>query len=174
MFRSMPPVTIGFLACALAVTLSAQRGTTQPSGRGATGGAAPNASVEQQVVEASNEWADALYRNDVEAIDRLLAEDYITIQMTPTGGVALIEKVPQLDNLRQTAATRQRAVRPLDRVRVRVYGNEAILTAAAAYKAAGGESTQAIISEVWVNAAGRWRLSHFQPAPAVRLQPAGG
>jgi ketosteroid isomerase-like protein len=168
MFRATPLMTFGFLACAAAATLSAQRGSPQPPGRGA----AP-ASVEQQVLQASSEWADALYRNDLDAIDGLLADDFITVRMTQTGGVALVEKKPQLENLRQTAATRQRAVRTLERVRVRTYGQVAILTALASYKAGEGvgQSTQAVISEVWVNTGGRWRLTHFQPAPAIRIGP---
>jgi hypothetical protein len=49
---------------------------------------------------------------------------------------------------------------------VKSYGNVAILTAVATFAAetpAGGvQRTQGLISEVWVNMGGRWRLTHFQ------------
>jgi ketosteroid isomerase-like protein len=132
--------------------------------------AAPPPSVEQQVLQASSEWADAASKNDVEALDRLLADDYVTIQQTGNS-LGLIEKPVQLDSARKAAVAPTKTTRALSRVRVKVYGNVAILTALASYEtqvAAGGvQRTQGFVSEVWVNIGGRWRLTHFQPTLQV-------
>jgi ketosteroid isomerase-like protein len=127
--------------------------------------AAPPPSVEQQVLQASSQWAEAASKNDVDALDRLLADDYVTIQQTGNS-LGLMEKSVQLDSARKAAGTPTGTTRTLSRVRVKSYGNVAILTALASYEAprAGGvQRTQGLICEVWVNANGRWQLTHFQP-----------
>ena len=49
----------------------------------------------------------------------------------------------------------------------REYGNVAVLTALATYKQSGprrdGVTSRAVITEIWVNDKGQWRLAHFQP-----------
>src|SRR5688572_12907593 len=97
--RPAAPV-FGWLAVAMWVSMWMAQDPTAVS-------AAPQvidrSTVEQQVIRASNEWADALSRGDLEAVDRLLADDFITIQQT-TGGVVLLEKPVQMDMLRKNAA----------------------------------------------------------------------
>ena len=133
--------------------------TPQPSS------AQPSSAIEQQVIAASNEWDDALYRNDLEALARILTDDFLTIQIA-RNGVAVVEKPAQLEVLRRGGDTRPRQRRKLDRVRVRVHGDTAILTAVAIYGEA--PATRSVISEVWARTDGKWRLMHFQPTPAVR------
>jgi ketosteroid isomerase-like protein len=153
------------LICAAAQPVSASQ---------ARRGAQPRANIEEQVLQASNAWADALYRNDVEAVDRLLADDFVTIQQAGTS-MALIEKSVQLDSLRKTGASRPKFKRQLSRTRVKSFGNVAILTALASYEiesaTAPPQKAQALISEVWVNSGGMWRLTHFQPTAMLTQAP---
>jgi ketosteroid isomerase-like protein len=119
------------------------------------------------VIAASNEWDDALYRNDLEALTLILADDFLTIQVA-RNGVAVVEKEPQLELLRRGGDARPRQRRKLDRVRVRMHGDTAILTAVATYGEAPAQTTRSVITEVWARTDGKWRLMHFQPTPAVR------
>jgi ketosteroid isomerase-like protein len=157
---SLYVIALGLLCPGMVKAQSGQRGK-------ATG---PQPSVEQQVLQASREWADALSRNDVEAVDRLLADDAITIQQSGNN-LALIEKPVQLESLRKAGASRPKSKRELSRVRVKNYGNVAILTALASYEAqlpnGGQQRSQGLICEVWVNVGGGWRLTHFQPTAEV-------
>jgi ketosteroid isomerase-like protein len=126
------------------------------------------------VLQASSAWALAMQKNDYDAMGRLMADDFTTIQQTSTSAV-LLNKAQQLEALRQSAAVRAGAQRTLDNATVRIHGTVGILTAIATYSAQtaqGPLKTQALITEVWVNEGGAWRMSHFQAATAPRR--AGG
>jgi ketosteroid isomerase-like protein len=159
----MAPLLVAIMADAPALR-------AQTAGPGAP--ASSLAVIEKEVLAASTAWADALYRQDVDALERILADDYVTIQVTPTG-TALVEREVQLALVRKAPASSIRAPRELTRVRVRTYGGTvAILTGVATYRTptAGGpgQVAQAVIAEVWVKSGGSWRLSHFQPAAVGR------
>ena len=138
-------------------------------GQGPGGPVLPEATV----IAASDAWAQALQKNDVEAIDRLLTDDFITIQQTPDG-VATISKPVQLDALKKTATTRPRLERQLSQTKVKMLadGNVAILTAVASYKGTDPNgaplATQGVITEVWVRQGGTWRMTYFQPTNILR------
>ena len=119
------------------------------------------------MIAASTEWDDALYRNDLEALTRILTDDFLTIQVA-RNGVAVVEKPAQLEVLRRGGDTVTRQRRKLDRIRVRVHGDTAILTAVATYGEAPAQTTRSVITEVWARTDGKWRLMHFQPTPAIR------
>ena len=133
-------------------------------------GAAP-ARAEAQVIAASDAWAQALQKNDIETIERLLTDDFMSIQQTPEAVVS-ITKAAQIDALKKTAATRPRLERQLSKSQVKMLGDVAILTGAATFKgtdASGAAvSTQGVIMEVWVRQNGTWRLTHFQPVNVLR------
>ncbi len=121
-------------------------------------------------MQASNAWALAVLRNDFDAVTRLLADDFTTVQQTPTS-VVLLNKTQQLEVLRQSTQTRPEAQRTLENASVRIHGTVGILTAIATYTgktAQGPLRTQALITEIWVNEGGTWRMTHFQAATAPR------
>jgi hypothetical protein len=41
--------------------------------------------IEQQVLAASVQWFDAVVRHDAGALERLLADDFVTLQPSPAG-----------------------------------------------------------------------------------------
>ena len=131
------------------------------------------ASIDQQVIQASQEWFDALNRGDVEVLERVELNDFLAIQQSPQG-IAVASKNDQIAGVRKST-NRVKVARELAETQVRKYGNVAILTGVATYRGttSAGRSlnSQAFTSEVWVNEGGKWRLAHFQPM-AVPPRPA--
>ena len=122
--------------------------------------------VESQVMEASREWFTALMQGDFQAVDRLETDDFLTVQQAP-GAVAVVDKAQQLASLRKAGDKRPRFDRELSGVKVRTYGQTAVLTALATYRQPGDKGqavAQAVVTEVWVNESGRWRIAHLQSA----------
>ncbi len=122
--------------------------------------------LEQQIVDQSERWADAIEQNDLETIDALMAEDFVLVQATPQG-IAMVGKATQLKTLERRSAAVSGAARMLGGITVRTHGGDmAILTAVATYSAEGttGEplTTQAVITEVWTDDGAGWKISHFQ------------
>lgn len=128
---------------------------------------APAPNVEKQVIQTSNEWFAALMAGDIEALDRLQTDDFLTVQEGP-GVVGVVDKAQQMENLRKVGDNRPRFERTLAAVKVRQYGNVAILTGLATFRRPGPRQraivNQSVVTEVWVTDSGRWRLAHFQTA----------
>lgn len=148
-------------ACAALLTVA---------GRPAAAQQRPDVSAaDQEVIAASNAWFDALAKRDATALDRLLAPDFLTIQVGPRG-VGVIGKAAQVDSVRKGGGIPPSTRRTLSRVQVRTYGTTAMLTAVAAFEADGPAGAKlrnnAMISELWVNQGGQWRLAHYQPTNA--------
>jgi hypothetical protein len=133
-------------------------------------------SAEQEIVAASDRWFDALLRNDPVALDELEGDGFMIVQHSPKG-IMLLEKTAQLKSLRPVA-TRPPLRRELSRVKIRRYENVAILTATATLRNETSTTppNQAVVTEIWVNEKGRWRIVHFEPldVPAVSAPPAKG
>ena len=124
-------------------------------------------SLEQQIRDASDALFAALGRRDLKAVETLLTDDFLSIQPLPQGA-ALVDKPTQLKLIRDVNQPRPNVERELTMVKVRSYGNVAVLTAFARYrgKAPNGAvlvATQSVISEIWVTSGGGWRLAHMQP-----------
>ena len=135
----------------------------------AQGTAGATARIDDEVRRASDEWFEALRRTDLVAIDRLEAEDFLTIQEAPTG-VAVIEKKAQLAGLKAAKGASPRLHRELSNVRIRVYGDTAILSAVAVFQqeatgAAQPAGSRSVITEVWIKQNNRWRIAHFATHP---------
>jgi ketosteroid isomerase-like protein len=129
--------------------------------------------VERQVVQASSEWFEALTSGNVETLDRLETEDFYMVQQGPSQ-IALVGKARQLEELRKSTKPRPRLERTLEAIKVREYGNVAILTAVASIRQTESRQnatlSKAMIVEVWVTHSGQWRLAHVQATgvPAAR------
>lgn len=111
--------------------------------------------TEQELLRGNQEYDEALVRGDVAALERIFSDDFI--YTTPDGEVR--------DKARQLALTRSGDLRletgRSDDVRVRVYGNTAVMTGR--FTARGKFKGQSIdirerYTAVWVKSRGRWRL----------------
>ncbi|MDO8680181.1 MAG: nuclear transport factor 2 family protein [Acidobacteriota bacterium] len=134
---------LGFiLAALLLATVSAALGQTP--GR-----------TEQELLKANQAYDEALVRGDAAALDRLYSDEFINT--TPDGEVR--------DKAQQLAFTRSGDLRleagRSDEVRVRVYGNTAVMTGR--FTARGKFRDRSIdirerYTAVWVKTRGRWLL----------------
>jgi ketosteroid isomerase-like protein len=124
--------------------------------------------ADHDLVAASNRWFDALLRGDAETLRTLEADDFVVVQQTPRG-LLVMDRAVQLRNLRTDGAG-PRLHRELNSVRIRRYGNVAVLTARAVLqRIPDGARTEAVVSEVWVNQNGQWRVAHFVPVDVPTL-----
>lgn len=117
-------------------------------------GQTPNKNY-RELLKANREYDEALVRGDALVLERLYSDDFI--YTTPDGEVR--------DKAQQLAFTRTGDLRlesgQSDDVRVRVYGNTAVMTGR--FTAKGKFRDQRIdirerYTAVWVKREGRWRL----------------
>jgi ketosteroid isomerase-like protein len=143
---------------------------SQAAGRSAQSQANPVPAAnptDAAVIAASQQWFDAINNGDVKTLEEVETEDFQSFQQTPQG-VTMMSKRAQIElMLKAPAANRVKLQRDLGMPRIRNYGSVAILTAVATFRgqnSAGRQiASQSLVTEVWVNAAGKWRISHFQP-----------
>lgn len=140
---------------------SLSRSAADGQGAGATAGG-------DEIRRASDEWFEALRKSDIATIDRLEADDFLTIQEAEAG-VAVIEKGTQLSSLKSAKGTSVRLRRDLSNVRIRHYADSAILTAVAIFRrddaVQQARGNRAVVTEVWVRQNNRWRIAHFATHP---------
>ncbi len=124
--------------------------------------------AEQELVRAEEEWGRAMVRNDAEAIGRFMADDWTIIG--PDG--SMNDKARFLALVKSGALTHD--VMDGDEVKVRVYGDAAVVTArgisGGKYQ---GQPFRVVerVSDVWVRRNGQWRcvsthLSRLAPPEA--------
>jgi ketosteroid isomerase-like protein len=111
-------------------------------------------SAEQDLIKLENEWADAWVKSDVVLFDRIMADGYTWI--SPWG-----EVVTKADNLALVKSGEDVIISwVLDEMKVRVYGDAAVVTGCDAIKETyKGEdvSSQNRWTHTWVKRAGRWQ-----------------
>ena len=131
------------------------------------GGAAEGSSSEnraaQDVASLERAWSEAYIRHDLEAVSRIIADDYIGID----GRGVVTDKAAELEEAKPPAADATGPVllhEQLSDLRVRVYGGTAVLTAinTARFESSGTESTiRYRRTTVWVRRGGRWQCVSF-------------
>jgi ketosteroid isomerase-like protein len=142
------------VAALLLVTPTAPRAQTQ----GTRGGA------EQDVLRAHDQVLDAIGRADTAALERLYADDYTITG--PGGGVA--SKAERLAALKASPNTAQ----PPEEVKVRVYGDAAVVTGRLTGTVPGQGSPAAMrYIQVWVKRGGQWQLVASQLTRIAQQQP---
>jgi ketosteroid isomerase-like protein len=120
------------------------------------------ASPSERVVAAERAWSDAFLRHDVDAIAKLLADDFVGID----GRGVVSDKAAELDEARPGNAPGQPVLvgEQLSDVRVRLYGDAAVLTAinTARFSSGAAESTVRYRrTTVWVRRGDRWECVSF-------------
>jgi uncharacterized protein (TIGR02246 family) len=114
-----------------------------------------NSTAEQEVRQLENERQEAILRNDVRALDRLMADDYV---VTTVGG-RVANKSDELALYR--SGSRRTQSWDADDIRVRIYGNVAVVTGQAVVKdtlRGEGRDFQFRFTHVWVRRQGRWQI----------------
>jgi ketosteroid isomerase-like protein len=115
--------------------------------------------MEEELLKLENEFARAVASNNADALDRLLADDWIIVE--PDGG--LIDKARFLGVIRSGALSHE-SMESTD-LKVRVYGNTAVVTGLTTSK--GKFMGQDFISceratDIFVNQANRWQCVFTQ------------
>ena len=112
--------------------------------------------AEQQILALNREWADAIARGDMEALDRLFADDMI---VTSSSG-EVRSKAQEMADLRP-ASDITTYFFTTDDVRARVYKDAAVVTGLARWriKYQGRDiDNQRRYTSVYVKQRGRWRI----------------
>ena len=149
----MKPIIIALaLACVVSLSVAAQTSTK-------TGG--DNNDAEKLILRLEQEGREATLKNDVEANDRLLADNWININ--PDGSVTTKAKLMEL---LKTSPFKIMAIET-DEVTVRVYGDAAVVTGRSTSKRAGqgaGEivTRQVRFTRVYARRQGRWQVVSAQ------------
>jgi ketosteroid isomerase-like protein len=119
--------------------------------------------LEREILRMEREFAVATMRNDMAALDRIMADDYT---FTDSSGTVRT-KTQMLADLAQVLAQANvmnvykiESINP-DELKVRVYGDSAVVTGRTrlkAYTADQSISDQYRFRRVWVKQQGRWQL----------------
>jgi len=115
--------------------------------------------VEDELLKLEKEFAQAIVKNDVEAIGRFLADDWTIID--PDGGI--IDKSRFLAVIKSGALSHE--MMESDDMRVRTYGDSAIVTGLTRTKGKylGQEfTTQERATDVLIKRNGRWQYVFSQ------------
>jgi ketosteroid isomerase-like protein len=115
-----------------------------------------NSGVEQALDERNREYAEALTKRDLTALDRIWAGDYTFIN--PRG--ELVTKAERMANIK-SGATEFQAISP-QREQLHVHGNVAVEIGRVALRGTkyGGQesSGEYRYTNVWVKMQGRWQI----------------
>ena len=110
--------------------------------------------MEEELLKLEEAFAEAIVRNDVEGIERLVTDDWIIID--PNGEI--VDRTRFFDVIKSGALTHD--TMESEDFRVRVYGDSAVVTAitSAKGKFMGQEfSTRERATDVFVKRDGRWQ-----------------
>ena len=124
-----------------------------------------NSGTEQELLKRNKEYDEALVREDASALDRIFADEFI---YTSTTG-ELINKAQQLAAIKSGDLKIEYG--NSDEVRVRVYGNIAVMTgrfiAKGEYKGKEFDAPERYTA-VWAKRQGRWQLVAEQGTRVVQ------
>ena len=120
-------------------------------------------STSEQVVAGERAWSEAFLRHDREAIAQLLSDDFVGID----GRGVVSDKAAELSEAKPPSPGTTAPIlvgEQLSDVRVRIYGDTAVLTAVntARFSSHAEESTVRYRrTTVWVRRDGRWQCVSF-------------
>jgi ketosteroid isomerase-like protein len=120
--------------------------------------------AEEELLKIENGFAEAIVKNDLEGIKRLVADDWVIID--PDG--AIVDRARFFEVITSGALTHD--IMESEDFRVRVYGDSAVVTGVTRTKGKfmGQEfSTQERATDVFVKRDGRWQcvLTHLTRFP---------
>jgi ketosteroid isomerase-like protein len=115
--------------------------------------------MEEELLRLENEFARAVASNDADALDKLLADDWIIVE--PDGGI--IDKARFLGVIRSGALSHESM--EFKEPRIRVYGNTALVTALTMSKGKFMEqdfSSCELATDIFVKQANCWQCVFTQ------------
>jgi ketosteroid isomerase-like protein len=120
--------------------------------------------TEEELLKLEKAFAEAIVKNDLEAIGRLVTDDWIIID--PDGGI--VDRTRFFEVIKSGVLTHE--IMESEDFRVRVYGDCAVVTGVTSTKGKfmGQEfSTQERATDVFVKRGGRWQcvLTHLTRFP---------
>ena len=120
--------------------------------------------AEEELLNVEGEFAEAIVKNDLEGIGRVVADDWIVID--PNGEI--VDRARFFEVIKSGALTHH--MMESEDFRVRVYGDSAVITGITRTKGKfmGQEfSTQERATDVFINRDGRWQcvLTHLTRFP---------
>ena len=127
--------------------------------------------MQEEILKLEQEFSQAMIKNDADGIGRFLADDWIIID--PDGNI--IDKTRFLSVIKSGALSHE-AMDSHD-IRVRIYGNTAIVTALTTSKGKfmGQEfTTQERATDIFVKENGRWQCTISQLTRFAGPNPARG
>ena len=119
----------------------------------------PSHEIHKEIEALEMEWRQAQLTNDVAVMDRLLADDYVGISATGT-----IETKPEAIALRR-AGTLHITSLDLNDLKVRVYGDTAVVTSRADLEGTNGASDisgKYRYTRVYNRRFGQWKIVSFE------------
>ena len=120
--------------------------------------------MEEELLKLESAFADAVIKNDLESIGRIVADDWIIVD--PNGEI--VDRTRFFEVIKSGALTHD--IMESEDFRVRVYGESAVVTAITSTKGKfmGQEfSTRERATDVFVKREGRWQcvLTHLTRLP---------
>jgi len=122
--------------------------------------ASASARLEQELMQMERDWSAAYLSHDVAVVDRILADDYIGTD----GRGVMTNKAQEIEDARSTDANRKVLSELIDDLKVRLYGDTAVVNGRSTEKIGvnGKELTiQYRRTDVFVRRSGRWQCVSF-------------
>jgi ketosteroid isomerase-like protein len=122
--------------------------------------------LEKQVLAVEHSWLDAVKKADVNALQGILRDDYINLD--PTGQIQnKVDTLKLTDEMSSNPKKAEAAALSITAVRVRFYGDVAVLTGAASV--GGSKMTGIRFAHIWVKSGDQWLLSTSQSTKIAPL-----
>lgn len=115
----------------------------------------PAENVEQIVAKLERDWADAMVKSDVAALDHIVADDFSYTNWDGT----TITKAQHLEDIK-SGASKSASLIP-NNIKVRVFGDVAVVTLGQQEKAQyKGKDTSGhyLYTDTWVKRNGKWQI----------------
>jgi ketosteroid isomerase-like protein len=141
-----------------------------------TQGGGSASSTTERVVASERAWSEAFLRHDLQAISKLLADDFVGID----GRGVVSDKAAELEEAKPPSRGTTDLIlisEQLSDIRVRIYGDTAVLTAinTAHFSSQRGDSTVRYRrTTVWVRREDRWQCVSFHGSRILESPVSGG
>jgi ketosteroid isomerase-like protein len=107
---------------------------------------------ESYIINSERQWAESVATGDISAIERILADDFLGVD--PKGG--LYNKQQMVAETR--GAPKYFVSNRLNDVKVRFYGDTAIVQGSETWEKRSGERGRFVWTDTWLRRNGQWQI----------------